>query len=86
MLNRIHISYLHILDISEGAAAANVSIKLEKMNKTTEPWEVVSQKLTEENGRVNDFLPEGKNNKGIYKFTFFVKEYYKERGKETFYP
>lgn len=76
----------HILDISEGAPAANVSIKLEKRNNKSESWEFVSQKLTRENGRVNDFLPSGKNNNGIYKFTFFVKDYFKEKGKETFYP
>lgn len=76
----------HILDISEGAPAANVSIKLEKRNNKTESWEFVSEKITEENGRVNDFLPAGKNNNGIYRFTFFVNEYYKEKGKETFYP
>ncbi|MBE7640067.1 hydroxyisourate hydrolase [Salegentibacter sp. BLCTC] len=76
----------HILDISEGAPAANVAIKLEKRNNKTESWDYVSENLTAENGRVNDFLPAGQNNNGIYKFTFFVNEYYKEKGKETFYP
>ena len=76
----------HILDISEGAPAANVAIKLEKRNENTGSWEHISEKLTAENGRVNDFLPAGKDNRGIYKFTFFVNEYYKERDKETFYP
>jgi len=76
----------HILDISEGASAANVSIKLEKRNNEIKSWEFVSKKQTEENGRVNDFLPAGKNNNGIYRFTFFVNEYYQEKAQETFYP
>ncbi|WP_407690222.1 hydroxyisourate hydrolase [Salegentibacter salegens] len=84
--NDTHQLSTHILDISEGAPAANVSIKLEKRNNTTESWEFVSQKETKENGRINDFLPTGKSNNGIYKFTFFVKEYYKEKSTETFYP
>ena len=76
----------HILDISEGVPAANVSIKLEKQNKETRAWKFVSQKQTGENGRISDFLPSEVNNHGLYKFTFFVKEYYEKKEKETFYP
>ncbi|WP_317192029.1 hydroxyisourate hydrolase [Salegentibacter maritimus] len=50
------------------------------------PGDYVSENLTTENGRVNDFLRARQNNIGIYKFIFFVNEYYKEKGKETFYP
>jgi 5-hydroxyisourate hydrolase len=43
-------------------------------------------KLTQENGRVNDFLPAVDGNNGLYRFTFYVKEYFKKQNKETFYP
>lgn len=76
----------HILDISAGVPVDNVAIKLEKRNSETANWEFVSQKLTGGNGRVNDFLPSEKNNRGIYRFTFYVNEYYKKQAKETFYP
>lgn len=76
----------HILDISEGAPAPNVSIKLEKRNNQKGSWEFISQKPTNENGRIDDFLPTKENNFGVYRFTFFVQEYYREKDKESFYP
>ncbi|WP_194852299.1 hydroxyisourate hydrolase [Nonlabens antarcticus] len=76
----------HILDISEGLPAAGVTIKLEKKNMPKDTWEFVSEKTTMENGRVNDFLPKKNHNNGIYRFTFFVKDYYNSLEKETFYP
>jgi 5-hydroxyisourate hydrolase len=39
-----------------------------------------------ENGRINDFLLASEENKGIYRFTFYVADYYKKLNKETFYP
>ena len=76
----------HILDVSEGMPAEGVIIKLEKMNPETKTWEFVAQKKTSESGRVNDFLTLEKNNDGIYRFTFMVEEYYKNKNLETFYP
>lgn len=76
----------HILDITEGLPAENVTIKLEKMNTETKAWDYVSEKKTNESGRINEFLPSETNNKGIYKFTFYTKEYFSSKQVETFYP
>ncbi|QAA82043.1 hydroxyisourate hydrolase [Aequorivita sp. H23M31] len=76
----------HILDVSAGLPAAEVLIKLEKLNPQTKKWEFVSEKKTSENGRVNDFLPSENNNEGIYRFTFMVEDYFKGKNEETFYP
>lgn len=76
----------HILDISEGVPAHNVTIKLEKMNQNSKTWEFISEKETMENGRINDFLPSSKNNMGIYRFTFYTEPYFENQGKESFYP
>lgn len=76
----------HILDISEGMPAGNVSVKLEKIANSGEKWLFIAEKRTTENGRINDFLPFSEENKGIYRFTFCVADYYKQLDKETFYP
>jgi 5-hydroxyisourate hydrolase len=76
----------HILDISKGAPAAGVPIRLEKMDPAAKSWTVVDQKTTDKNGRVGDFLPEGKSNTGIYKLVFLTSDYFKKQQLESFYP
>ena len=76
----------HILDISKGAPAAGVPIRLEKMDPAGKSWLVVDQKTTDKNGRVGDFLPEGKSTTGIYKLVFLTSDYFKKQQVESFYP
>lgn len=76
----------HILDVSKGAPARDISIKLEKYNEQTKIWSFVEEKKTDLNGRISDFLNSEKNNLGIYKLTFYTNEYYEKEGKESFYP
>lgn len=76
----------HILDISAGLPAEGVSIKLEKQDPNTKTWNLVAEKRTSENGRVNDFLPSDNNNDGVYRLMFMVADYFKAKGEDTFYP
>lgn len=76
----------HILDISTGLPAINVPIKLEMLDKNTKTWTMVDEKTTDENGRITNFLEEKKSEKGIYKLTFLVAEYFKSKKTESFYP
>lgn len=76
----------HILDISKGTPATEVSIKLEKLNDQTNLWSFVNEKKTDENGRIADFLSSEKSNLGIYKLTFLTAEYFKRSNLESFYP
>lgn len=77
----------HILDITQGAPASGVSIRLSKMESSGE-WTVVEEKLTNDNGRINDFLQkvEGKDSRGVYKFTYFTQPYFERQGQTSFYP
>lgn len=77
----------HILDVSTGAPATGVTVKLEKLNDATHKWQPVSEKVTDENGRIKDFLAyEKKPNAGTYKLTFLVADYFKRKQTESFYP
>jgi len=77
----------HILDITKGKPAANVKISLSKQDKT-QKWAIIDEKLTDANGRINNFLKEekGVTQQGIYKLIFYTEPYFKALGQESFYP
>ena len=66
----------HILDVSQGAPAAGVNIKLEKYDEQTKIWSFVDEKIADVNGRITDFLKTEKSNLGIYKLTYFTSDYF----------
>ena len=76
----------HILDVSQGMPASGVSIKLEKYNEEAKTWSFVDEKITDANGRINDFLNSEKSNLGIYRLTYFTSDYFKKNNTESFYP
>ena len=84
--NNEHQLSSHILDVSQGKPATGVTIQLEKYNPKNKKWSVVDKKVTDNNGRVPDFLPADKVNTGIYKLTYFTQEYFQQKGTESFYP
>ena len=76
----------HILDITQGKPAPNVKISLYKQH-TDGKWLMVEEKLTDEIGRVKDFLIEDVSElDGLYKLVYHVKLYFDLLGQETFYP
>ena len=77
----------HILDVSKGLPAPDVNIKLDKLN-TEGQWVFVDERLTDQNGRVKDFLEQkaGSDLTGIYQLTYFVKPYFEADHLESFYP
>lgn len=75
----------HILDISKGLPASNVTIILYKQNDNKE-WVLVDEKVTDENGRIKDFLPMNVSNDGIYKLTYLTKPYFNKDNIKSFYP
>lgn len=76
----------HILDVSKGTPANGVSIRLEKYNEQSKIWSYVDEKITDKNGRITDFLNTDTTNLGIYKLTYFTKEYFEKEAIESFYP
>ena len=66
----------HILDVSKGMPAAGVTIKLEKYIPTSKMWSFADEKVTDQNGRVPNFLDNSASNNGIYKLTYYTSEYF----------
>ncbi|MBB2148171.1 hydroxyisourate hydrolase [Pedobacter gandavensis] len=76
----------HILDISRGLPAQGVLIRLEKQNGNKQ-WTFIAENKTNQQGRIQDFLPYGnKGNKGIFKLTYFIEPYFKSLKQNSFYP
>lgn len=48
----------------------------------------IDEKITDENGRIKDFLKEEENvnHQGIYKLTYHTAPYFQKLGQESFYP
>ena len=77
----------HILDIQQGQPAAGVKISLSQLQPDGKTWVLLEEKLTDENGRVKDFLEEGTtDHKGIYRLTYHVAPYFKRLQQDSFYP
>lgn len=74
----------HILDISKGQPAPNVRIALYKT--VSNQWVKISDGITDNNGRIKNFLPMNIDNSGTYKLSFFVKEYFENQGLKSIYP
>lgn len=77
----------HILDITKGEPAPGVKISLSKQDKAGN-WKTVDEKMTDQNGRITDFLKVSKdfNNEGIYKLTYYTAPYFKKMNQNSFYP
>lgn len=76
----------HILDVSKGTPASGVTIQLERYSEATGQWSFADRKVTDQNGRITDFLPANQSNTGIYKLTYFTGDYFKKSHTESFYP
>lgn len=76
----------HILDISTGKPAPNVDVKL--MMQDDGAWKLLSTKTTDDNGRINNFLPNNRNvdHDGTYKLIFETTPYFRNQSLESFYP
>ncbi|KUG08033.1 hydroxyisourate hydrolase [Solirubrum puertoriconensis] len=78
----------HILNISTGAPAPGVTVRLEKYDPVKKTWATVGEKKTDAAGRIADFLPaSGKaGSPGTYKLTFLTQPYFEAQKQASFYP
>ena len=76
----------HILDTSRGRPAAGIDISLERLN-AGEGWSPLSSGVTDDDGRVKQFvLAEPDLGPGTYRLVFAVEKYFNELNQQTFYP
>ena len=76
----------HVLDISRGAPAGGVAVRLDLQNPD-ETWTELSHAWTDEDGRVKPFfLVEEPLSGGTYRLVFDTEAYFAGLGLEFFYP
>ena len=76
----------HVLDTSRGRPAAGIEISLERLN-AGEGWSALSQAVTDDDGRVKQFvLAEPNLGAGTYRLVFSVERYFEELRQQSFYP
>lgn len=73
----------HVLNLEEGAPAANLSIELRRLDADGNRLEQLAQNLTNEDGRAADWpsLEEGD-----YELCFQVSSWYQNQSAGCFYP
>ena len=74
----------HVLDIAAGKPATGVATRLDYLSGSG--WERVSERTTDEDGRVRDLHLGPQIPKGVYRITFATRLYFHSKGAPTFYP
>ncbi len=76
----------HILDVNIGKPASKVPVKLFKYDEQNQNWQKIAENITDDNGRIANFLPKNKDNKGTYKLTFETNSYFSSQNTASIYP
>jgi 5-hydroxyisourate hydrolase len=75
----------HVLDTAAGRPAAGVPVVLEM--RRGDAWEPVGQGTTDDDGRLGDLLPDGREaGPAAYRLRFDTAAYFRTRGVTGFYP
>ena len=74
----------HILDTHRGCPAQGVPIQLFQQKEGS--FVLLSEGVTNDDGRIRDLLEEGSLEPGIYKMRFDTKAYHDSLGIKGFYP
>lgn len=76
----------HVLDTNRGQPASGVPITLELQGDSGE-WKQLARGVTNDDGRVRDFLPQGARvEPGVYRMAFDTGAYFRALGVRGFYP
>jgi 5-hydroxyisourate hydrolase len=75
-----------VLDTSAGRPAGGVKVRLE-VHTPKSGWVVLADTTTDSDGRAKDLVPAGSAvDRGLYRITFGVWDYFHARGIKTFFP
>src|SRR5690606_2523034 len=74
----------HVLDTSVGRPAANLPVTLSR-EIDGQRWELLAERTTDADGRVNDLLPPGPLQAGVYRLRFATGVYFASTGVDDFF-
>jgi 5-hydroxyisourate hydrolase len=76
----------HVLDTAKGQPAGHMTIKVFVYDSVRDDWSVISEGVTNEDGRCPSLLAGQKIASGCYKIKFDTKSYFDASGIKGFYP
>lgn len=77
----------HVLDTSKGLPAEGIEIKLQKPGAGPNEWENITSGITNDDGRVPNFLSSDVViPPGVYRMLFETGNYFDKNGIKGFYP
>jgi 5-hydroxyisourate hydrolase len=74
----------HVLDTALGKPAVGVHVTLSRV--TGGETQSLAQGVTNDDGRITDWLPEGPLEEGQYEVRFETEPYFAASGRDCFYP
>ncbi|ORY72431.1 hydroxyisourate hydrolase [Leucosporidium creatinivorum] len=75
----------HVLDSMSGKPASEVRVQLQRFDGSN--FAAMADGITDKDGRCPTLLePAATVEKGIYKITFYTKQYFEQKGVSSFYP
>jgi 5-hydroxyisourate hydrolase len=76
----------HVLDLQSGLPARAVAVRLE-IHRAGHGWTSLGDRVTDDDGRVKDFIPQGARvDAGLYRITFRTGDYFRAQGTAAFHP
>ena len=76
----------HVLDLKSGLPARAVAVRLE-IQSAGRGWTSLGDRLTDDDGRVRDFIATGARiDSGLYRLTFRTGDYFRAQGTTAFHP
>ena len=75
----------HVLDLALGRPARGVGVRLDRQSPLGE-WAKVADRVTDDDGRVKDFLGGAALQTGRYLMTFATGAFFMARGEQSFHP
>jgi 5-hydroxyisourate hydrolase len=78
----------HVLDTALGQPARNLRARLQRLEliEGAQHWTTLAEALTDEDGRIKRFLPDGPVKTGTYRLCFDTRTYLEASGRPVFYP
>lgn len=76
---------VHVLNLQTGLPSSDVAVVLEQNLKGQ--WVKLSEKVTNENGRITALYPDNKKlEQGVYRVTFKTGDWFKKQYETSFFP
>lgn len=79
----------HVLDTHLGKPASGIKVELFRQTRQGDPdqgWERIAEGVTNQDGRITDWLADQPRQAGNYRIRFHTDPYFREQGLSCFYP